>query len=289
MSTEPEPTSFSPSRASGRWAAWAITVSRWPSSRIRPSPVPARRAIRSSAWSGEEQGTRSSWASSGVSAAHTEAHSSAPWRSPEGEETATSASSSRGARRAISCEHLATQSSIRRATLPGYRLWAMPELPEMEITARRLERVAGRRDDRDRGGAGHQRAEDVRPAAERSRGREDRGRAAAREAADARRRRPDAAHAPDERGAAAAVPQARDDEGPHDARGPAAVRGPRAAAARVRDQAARVGEAAAAGGGRRPTRRSRTSGRRRGPTRPTSSRCSTRSGRCTRCCATSRW
>ena len=52
----------------------------------------------SSAWSGEEHGTRSSVAVSGSSAAHTAAHSSAPFTSPEGDETPTSASSSRSAR-----------------------------------------------------------------------------------------------------------------------------------------------------------------------------------------------
>ena len=150
------------------------------------------------------------------------------------------------------------------------------------------QRGADRRDDRVGGGAGHQRAEDVRPAAVRARGRDDRRRAAARQAADARRRRADAADAPDERGAAAAVPQARHDARPHDARRPAAVRGPRAAAARVRDEAARVGEAAARPRRSTRTRRSRGSGRRRGPTRRSSASCWTRRGRCTRCCATSR-
>ena len=74
-------------------------------------------------------------------------------------------------------------------------------------------------------------------------GADDRGRAPARQAADARRRRPDPADAPDERRPPPAVPQARHHARPHGARGPAAVRGPRAAAARVRHQAARVGEA----------------------------------------------
>src|SRR4051794_34746651 len=137
MSTEPEPTSCSPTRVSGLWASWATTVSRWPSSSARREPVPRRRATRSGAWPGEEHGTRSISAASGASATHTDAHSSAPWRSPDGEETATSASSSRGARRAISSAERATHSSMA-ATLPGYRLWAMPELPEMEIVARRL-------------------------------------------------------------------------------------------------------------------------------------------------------
>ncbi len=101
MSTVPEPTSRSSSRRSGRWSACAITVSRWPRSRIRLAPVPGRRTSRSRAWSAEEHGTRSTSASSGASAAATAAASSAPWTSPLGEETATSASSSRGARAAM--------------------------------------------------------------------------------------------------------------------------------------------------------------------------------------------
>src|SRR5215210_827079 len=135
MSTEPEPTSFSPSRASGRWSACATTVSRWPSSRIRRAPVPRRRASRSGAWSGLEHGIRSISASSGSSAAHTAAHSSAPWTSPEGDETATSASSSRTARRAISAAPACTHGSMERQATT---LECVPELPEMEIVARRL-------------------------------------------------------------------------------------------------------------------------------------------------------
>ena len=241
MSTEPEPTSFSPSRASGRWAAWAITVSRWPSSRIRPSPVPARRAIRSSAWSGEEHGTRSSWASSGVSAAHTEAHSSAPWRSPDGEDTATSASSSRGARRAISCEHLATQSSIRRATLPGYRLWAMPELPEMEIIARRLSESLAGETIETAVAPGINALKTFDPPLSALEGATIEG---------VRRRGKllmlDAGgltllmHLMSA-GRLQLFPKRAHDEGPHDARGAAAVRGPRAAAARVRHAASARG------------------------------------------------
>ena len=49
---------------------------------------------------------RSTSASSGSSAAQTDAHSSAPCTSPDGEETATSASSSRAARCAISAARL---------------------------------------------------------------------------------------------------------------------------------------------------------------------------------------
>ena len=44
---------------------------------------------------------------------------------------------------------------------------AMPELPEVEITARRARRRAARRRDRVGARAGHQRAEDLRPAARR--------------------------------------------------------------------------------------------------------------------------
>ena len=47
------------------------------------------------AWPGDEQGTRSTVASSGASAAAIDAASSAPERSPDGVDTATSASSSR--------------------------------------------------------------------------------------------------------------------------------------------------------------------------------------------------
>ena len=65
----------------------------------------------------------------------------------------------------------------------------MPELPEVEITARLLDRALCGARDRVGAGAGHQRAEDVRPAAERARGRAHRRRAPPRQAADRRRRR----------------------------------------------------------------------------------------------------
>src|SRR6185312_3141693 len=77
---------------------------------------------------------RSIAAASGSSAAHTAAHSSAPGMSPDGDETPTSASSSRGARRAMSAAAVCTQGSM---TGHGTVL-AVPELPEMEIVARRL-------------------------------------------------------------------------------------------------------------------------------------------------------
>ena len=124
MSTVPEPSSLSPSRASGLWCSWPITVSTCPSSRIRRAPVPVRRSSRSGAWPGEEHGRRSATASPGASAAQIAAHSSAPRTSPEGEETPTSASSSRSARAAISRAPSATQSSILRCTVcPSCRRW----------------------------------------------------------------------------------------------------------------------------------------------------------------------
>src|SRR3954452_23854441 len=135
MSTAPDPTSVSPSRISGRCSACGTTVSRWPRSRTRLRPVPRSVASRSGAWSGEEQGMRSTVAASGSRAAHTDAHSSAPWTSPDGEEAATRASSSRVARRAISAP-----ASRTHVSMPGHGTveCGMPELPEMEIAARRL-------------------------------------------------------------------------------------------------------------------------------------------------------
>ena len=90
--------------------------------------MPRSRASRSGAWPGEEQGGRSTSASAGSSAAQIAAHSSAPCTSPEGEETATSASSSRSAR-ARDLRRLALHPrSIVRVTLectgcPSCRRW----------------------------------------------------------------------------------------------------------------------------------------------------------------------
>ena len=100
--------------------------------------MPRSVASRSGAWPGEEQAGRSTSASAGSSAAHTAAHSSAPCTSPDGEETATSASSSRSARRAISRASRCTHASI---VLEDSRVQPVPELPEMEIVARRLDAV----------------------------------------------------------------------------------------------------------------------------------------------------
>ena len=47
MSTVPGPYSRSPSRRSGAWEECSMTVSRWPSSSIRPEPRPAIRATMS--------------------------------------------------------------------------------------------------------------------------------------------------------------------------------------------------------------------------------------------------
>src|SRR5919106_648932 len=97
MSTAPEPVSRSPSRPSGRWDAWSTTVSRWPSSSSRREPDPRRRPTRSGAWSSVEQGTRSTSASGGRKATQSATASSAPGMSPDGDDTPTSASSSRSA------------------------------------------------------------------------------------------------------------------------------------------------------------------------------------------------
>ena len=138
MSTVPEPTRCSPSWRIGLWWACATTVSTWPSSRIRRLPVPRNLASTSGACPGEEQAGRSTSASAGSSAAHNAAHSSAPCTSPDGEETATSASSSRTACRAISPASRCTHASI---VLEDSRVQPVPELPEMEIVARRLDAV----------------------------------------------------------------------------------------------------------------------------------------------------
>src|SRR4051794_8361177 len=138
MSTAPDPTSVSPSRVSGRCSACGTTVSRWPRSSTRLRPVPRSVASRSGAWSGEEQGMRSTVAASGSRAAHTDAHSSAPWTSPDGEEAATRASSSRVARRAISAP--ASRTHVPMGGHGPVR-GGMPELPEMEIARRRLARA----------------------------------------------------------------------------------------------------------------------------------------------------
>src|SRR5215218_2010348 len=71
---------------------------------MRPVPVPCTRARRSGAWPGDEHGTRSVMAPSCSSAAAIAAASWAPLMSPDGDETPTSASSSRSARSAMEAE-----------------------------------------------------------------------------------------------------------------------------------------------------------------------------------------
>src|SRR5215213_1037083 len=112
-----------------------MTVSVWPTSTIRRVPLPCSVASRSGAWPGEEHGGRSTSTSSGSSAAQIAAHSSAPRTSPLGDETPTSASSSRSARRAISPAPSETHGSM---PADHSRVGGVPELPEMEIVARRL-------------------------------------------------------------------------------------------------------------------------------------------------------
>ena len=138
-------------------------------------------------------------------------------------------------------------------------------------------------------GARHQRAEDVRSAAARARRAGAGGRAPDRqEPRHRRRRRPARARAPHERGAPAALRQARVAARPHVAAAHPPGRRARAAPARVRDQAGGVGEAAALRGphGRRGGREARARGVARpagGPARGAERR----RGRCTACCATS--
>ena len=174
----------------------------------------------------------------------------------------------------------------RSCTTLDYR--AMPELPEVEITARLIgAALAGARVESALA-PGHQRAEDLRPAAERDRGPADRRDPPARQAVPGRARgRADDDDAPDVRGAAAAVRHPRVAARPDLEAARSPRRRARAAAARVRHQAARLGEAAALRRGRRggDDRRART----RGVARSAAVRGAARSSRarCTRCCATS--
>ena len=165
----------------------------------------------------------------------------------------------------------------------------MPELPEVEITARRLTRGLVGRAHRVGAGARDQRAQDVRPAARRARRPRARGRPADRQDAGARGGRPDAAHPPDVGRPAAALRHARLAPRPRVAGARAARGRPRAAPAGVRDAAAGLGEAAALGRGRRRRRGRRPRPRRvPGAAAPRSSRgCSTSPATSTRCCATS--
>ena len=113
MSTVPEPTMRSSARSAGRWSRWATTVSTWPRrSTLRP-PVPRTRASKSGACPGDEQAGRVTSASGGTRAAMSAAASSPPCASPEGVDTATSASSSRSARVATSAASRSTQGSMR--------------------------------------------------------------------------------------------------------------------------------------------------------------------------------
>src|SRR5918999_721232 len=121
MSTVPEPVRWSPSRASGRCAAWATTVSRCPSSSSRFVPEPCRMPTRPGAWAGVEHTTRSTSASGGRNAADSAAASSAPATSPEGVETPTSASSSRSATSATRGAASITMRSLRCGPSPPPR------------------------------------------------------------------------------------------------------------------------------------------------------------------------
>ncbi len=119
MSTAPEPTNRLPLRSSGRCSACGTTVSRWPSNRIRARPEPSRRARKSGACPGLEHSGRSTAASAGSSAPTIAAASSSPGTSPDGDETPTSASSSRSARAAISSPAKAIHSVAVRWLIGG--------------------------------------------------------------------------------------------------------------------------------------------------------------------------
>ena len=122
----------------------------------------------------------------------------------------------------------------------------VPELPEVEITARRLDAALRGAGIASAARAGHQRAEDVRSPARLARRSLDRRRAAARQAPRRRRHRgPVAAPAPDVGRAPAAVRQAGRPARPHLARARPPGRRARAAPARVRHPPGGLGEAAA--------------------------------------------
>ncbi len=214
---------------------------------------------------------RSISASSGSSAAQTAAHSSAPWTSPDGDETPTSASSSRAARRPISAAAVCTQESMTRHG----NVFVVPELPEMEIVARRLdEALPGERiESALTPGINALKTFDPPFSAidgATFTGARRRGKLLLLDVDTPTRGDPltlllhlmsaGRAQLFDKRASL------RDKTSRVLFRLPER---PRAAGARVRHQAARVGEAADAGRRRRPTSRSSTSPPRRGPTRPT--------------------
>ena len=78
----------------------------------------------------------------------------------------------------------------RPSTVPGYRLWAMPELPEMEIVARRLGEALTGETIESAVAPGINALKTFDPPLQRPRRRDDRGLPPPRQAADARRRRP---------------------------------------------------------------------------------------------------
>ena len=151
----------------------------------------------------------------------------------------------------------------------------MPELPEMEITARRLgEALTGETIESARR-ARHQRAQDLRPAAHALDGRDDRGRPPARQAADARR--PAALTLLMHLMSAGRLQLFAKRATLRDRTSrllAAAVRATASCGCASSGPAARVGEAAHARGGRRRRGAQPRSGPRRGPTRPTSPSCS---------------
>ena len=165
----------------------------------------------------------------------------------------------------------------------------MPELPEVEITARRLDTALTGARGGVGAGAGDERDEDLRATARQSWSGARSPGCAGRQDAGGRVRRPGAADPPDVGRAAARLRQAGLAQRPGLA-GAGATRGrARAAAARVRHQAARLGQAARDRGrrGGRSGRDARAGGLAAAANSRPSPRRSTSPGTCTRCSATS--
>ena len=290
MSTVPEPTSCSPARVSGLCWACATTVSMWPTSSTRRAAgaVQARHEVLGVVGRGARHALDGRLVRAAARRTPTRTRSrrgrrrratrrrrAPPARAAHGARSPPPPAGSTGP-----CPPQANVNGRARAARDGDR-----RPPAGGGAAGRADRVG---DD-----AGAQRAQDVRPAAERARRRDVPRRPPARQAPAARGRdrlaRPaDAAHAPDVGGPDDALREARVDEGPDLARADPVARRPRAARARVRHQAGGVDQAADAGraGGRAVAEDARAGGV-AGPAGARAS-CSPRRARCTRCCATSR-
>ena len=112
MSTDPEPGELAVNALQGSVAVVRMDGVEMAEEQHAPGPEPGRRRSRSGACPGEEQDGRSTCASSGARATATLAHSSNASWSPLGEDTATSAASSRSNRPAASAACASTQGSM---------------------------------------------------------------------------------------------------------------------------------------------------------------------------------